>query len=227
MLGVLWMIGKILLILLAVLLGLLGLILLALILPVTIKLLYEKQEFRAWVSVLGLRFQIYPWPQKKKTSQQQNRAAAKKAKKQKAAEAKKKKAAAQQPLNAQLSKAPEKQAKLTAGALYSMVCAAGSALRFILSRLKIHQVRVRWPIYGGDAAQTAQKYGKSQAALHSALAVLRNVLDIRLDELALVPDFNGEKQGTELFSCKITANLLIMVIAGIRALIQLIQAGVL
>lgn len=224
MLGVLWMIGKILLILLAVLLGL---ILLALILPVTVKLLYEKQEFRAWVSVLGLRFQVYPWPQKEKTPQQQKRAAAKKAKKQKAAEAKKKKAAAQQPPNAQPPKTPEKQAKLTAGALYSMVCAAGSALRFILSRLKIHQVRVRWPIYGGDAAQTAQEYGKSQAALHSALAVLRNILDIRFEELALVPDFTGEKQGTELFSCKITANLLIMVIAGIRALIQLIQAGAL
>ncbi len=213
MLGALWIVCKALLILLAVLLGL---VLVALILPITVELHYEKQELGAWVSVLGLRFRVYPWPQKK--------AAGRKKKKDRT---KKRQSEKKQPQEQKAEQPKKKKLRLTADTLYSMVCTAGRALRFILSRLKVRRVRVRWPVFGGDAAGTALAYVKAQASLHSALAVLRNLLDIRFEELALVPDFNGEKQGSELFSCKIIANLLIMVVAGVRALIELIRAGVL
>lgn len=210
MLGVLLIVLKVLGILLAVLLAL---VLVVLVLPITAKLQYEQGEFKVWAGTLGIMVQLLPQKQQKK-------------KKKPTAE---KSAKTQQPTEKSKAKPKPHTQKvhLSVDAICQMVQTAGWMLRQILMSLKVHDVRIRLPIQGSDAADTAIQYGKINAWLYSALGVLQNGLDIRIKELALVPDFNGEKQGTELFSCKITGRLIIMLIAGVRAFMQLTKAGVL
>ena len=211
MLGVLWIILKTILILLAVLLGL---ILIALFLPVSAYLSYEKNVFSASVRAFGLKYQLVPAKDDEKKKKKPKKAQKKKA--QQKTETK----------PAEKPKEKKKRLQLSISSICTMVSTAGTLLRRILGGLKIRKVRIRLAVQGADAADTAVQYGKTNAWLHSALAVLRNYLDIRFEELAVLPDFNAEKQGTELFSCKITGRLIIIVIAGIRALWQLWKAEI-
>lgn len=213
MLAAVWLVLKCLLILLA---GSLGLLLAALLLPVTLELTYEERRFRVAVGALGLRWRLYPAREKAPHPKQKKE----KAKKKKPAKRGNSPAAKPKPKNA------AQGFQVGVDTVWGLVRTAGTAMSRIFGGLKVHGVRVRLPIHGQDAADTAQRYGQACAWLHSALAVLQNFLDLRIQELALVPDFTGEKQGTELFSCKITGRLIIMVIAGVRALIQLKQEGV-
>ena len=217
MLGVLWIVLKVLLIVLAVLLGL---VLVLLLLPVTAELHYEAGQFTAKAGTLGLLFQVYPF-QEKPEGEEKPRKPKKNRRKKTAVQKKQPAAAGEKP------KTAEKKFRITLGAICELVSAAGTLMRQILAGLKIYAVRLRLPVQGADAADTAVQYGKTNAELHSALAVLRNFLDIHIEEMALVPDFTGEKQGTELFSCKITGRLIIIVISGLRALWQLYRGGVL
>ena len=213
MLAILWWVLKALLILLAVLLAL---VLVVLLLPVTAHLHYEAGQFTAAAGTLGLKWQLYP--AKPKTGPEKPKKP-KKPKKKKAPPA---------PQDGQKAAAPKKKrVPLGVSEIFEMVRTAGWLLRRILGGLTIHDVRIRMAIQGSDAADTAVKYGKTSAWLHGGLAGMRNILDIRIRELALVPDFTGEKQGTELFSCKITGRLIIIVISGLRALWQLYRGGVL
>lgn len=201
---------------------LLALIFVVLILPITIKLHYEKGQLQASAGTLGVMVQIFPRKQRKQKNEPEQKQDARKS------------AAVHRPTKKMQAKNTtataaqnEKKLLLSGDALCQLVKTAGWLLCRILAGIQVHDVRIRLPIHGADAADTAIRYGKTNAWLYSTLGVLQNGLDIRVKELALVPDFNGEKQGTELFSCKITARLIIMLIAGLRAFIQLTKAGVL
>lgn len=209
MLGVLWIVLKILGILLAVLLAL---VLIVLFLPITVKLHYEQGNFTVSAGTLGLMFQLLPQKEKKKTKKPKAKKCGKKTGSDKPQKV-------QQPSS--------KKLHLSVNVICELVRTAGWLLGRILAGIRVHDLRLRLPVHGSDAADTAIQYGKTNAWLYSALGVLQNGLDIRIKELALVPDFNGEKQGTELFSCKITSRLIIMLVVGVRALMQLKKAGVL
>lgn len=201
--------------LLWLLLILLGLVCILLFVPVAVWLDYSGGVFSVRAGMLGVKFKV--WPQKPLTEEQKRRkeekAAAKKAKK--AAKAARKKA--KQPPQPEQPDKPKKKkehkAKITLEVLCKMAAAAGGLLRGILGALRVKNIRLRLPVSGKDAADTAVQYGKMQAYLSTTLGFLSQFFWLDFKELHLDPDFTGSLKGTEHFSCQITARLFIMVAA--------------
>ena len=82
-------------------------------------------------------------------------------------------------------------------------------------------VWIRWPIQAEDAARTALLYGKANAWIGGAAAVLAHLFQFRLRQLELAPDFLGDKQGRGEVSCRITASLPVLAAAAVWTLVQL------
>lgn len=80
---------------------------------------------------------------------------------------------------------------------------------------------VRWPVRAEDAAQTALRYGRANAWIGGAAAVLAHLFQFRLRQLELAPDFLGDKQGKGEISCRITASLPVLAAAAVWTLVQL------
>lgn len=97
----------------------------------------------------------------------------------------------------------------------------------IVAGLKIRHIRLYVPITGDDAADTAIKYGKCQAWLHAGLGVLNRAIWLDFDECRLEADFLAKEAKKPHFSCQISAQLLIMVIAALRYLWLLWRAKIL
>ena len=83
---------------------------------------------------------------------------------------------------------------------------------------RIKHICLYLPVQGDDAADTAIKYGKMQAWLHTGLAVINRMLWLEFDEFRLEPDYMGDRAKTERFSCQVSARLIIIVIAAIKLL---------
>ena len=98
--------------------------------------------------------------------------------------------------------------------LEQILSAASAGLRFFLRRLRIRGVELVCPVQGGDAAQTALRWGQLQGVLGLLHAKLEEALNIRYKRLVLIPDFANQYDGSHvIFSCKIIASPLIMIIA--------------
>ena len=82
-------------------------------------------------------------------------------------------------------------------------------------------VWICWPIQAEDAARTALLYGKANAWIGGAAAVLAHLFQFRLRQLELAPDFLGDKQGRGEVSCRITASLPVLAAAAVWTLVQL------
>ena len=82
-------------------------------------------------------------------------------------------------------------------------------------------VWIRWPIQAEDAARTALLYGKANAWIGGAAAVLAHLFQFRLRQLGLAPDFLGDKQGRGEVSCRITASLPVLAAAPVWTLVPL------
>ena len=80
---------------------------------------------------------------------------------------------------------------------------------------------IRWPIQGQDAADTAVSFGKWNARVGGICALLSNLMQFRLRQLDLIPDFQGEYQKQERVRVKLTASLILLCIALLWALNQL------
>ena len=196
--------GRALLWLLAVLLAL---VLAALLIPVSVWLEYSGGMFRLSAGMLFVKIPILP--RKPLTEQQKKRRA------EKAARKAQKKRRTQKPPPPQTQAKPARQkAKLTVDALCTMAGAAGRFLRAVLGALRITHIRICLPVSGQDAADTAVQYGQTNAWLHTALAFLNRVFWLEFDQVRIEPDFTGNLAGSEVFSCKVSARLIIMGIAG-------------
>jgi hypothetical protein len=57
--------------------------------------------------------------------------------------------------------------------------------------------------------------------LGTALGAVQNLLDIRLKQVDIIPDFTGEYKDRHYFYCKIQAVLFIMIVAAVYALARL------
>lgn len=208
--AVVWLVVKVLLWILA---GLAGLLVLALLVPVTAHLQWKQSgEFTVKIQVLLLRFKV--WPRPPKTEKQ----LAKKQKAAKQAAAKDEKAKAEKK---PATKSPAAGIKFSLDKLNGLLATAGGLMRRILAGLRVHAIQLYLPIQGEDAASTALWVGRTHAGLGAAFGVLNNFLNLEFKELTIYPDYTGQEQGKAFFSCKITGQLLIMVIAGIWALMRL------
>ena len=268
--AVLWLILKGILWLLALTLLLL---VVALLVPITAELCYEKGEFTAAVRVLLLRFRVYPFPEPKEPKKDGFFAKIKAKIKPKKTAAKPEKSKQdieqssppdngqqyspmqkQPPQNArqqaqqqkepprnkppqpeqkspQHAPAPSGKKNKKAGQKFlwsldtirSLVVTAGSVVRKILAGLLIHDIRIVLPVQMDDAASTAVAVGGVHAALHASLGVLNNFFRLKFKQLVIIPDYQGEYEGQEHFSCKITTHLIIMVVIAVWAFVRLKQ----
>lgn len=116
---------------------------------------------------------------------------------------------------------PEKTLQETVDWVLSWVRTGGQILRRLLEGLKIHHIRIYLPVHRETAASTALAVGAVHAGLGASFGMLQNFLDLRMEQLVIEPDYTGEHQGQEHFSCKITSHLIIMVITGVWALLRL------
>lgn len=116
---------------------------------------------------------------------------------------------------------PEKTLQETVDWVLSWVRTGGQILRRLLEGFKIHHIRIYLPVHRETAASTALAVGAVHAGLGASFGMLQNFLDLRMEQLVIEPDYTGEHQGQEHFSCKITSHLIIMVITGVWALLRL------
>ena len=145
------------------------------------------------------------------------------------AEVSEQKQAAPQPAARQTGKAtarppqqkPEKTLQETLDWVLAWVRTGGQILRRLLEGFKIHHIQIYLPVHGETAASTALAVGAVHAGLGASFGMLQNFLDLRMEQLVIEPDYTGEHQGREHFSCKITSHLIIMVITGVWALLRL------
>ncbi|OUP23380.1 MULTISPECIES: DUF2953 domain-containing protein [Eubacteriales] len=145
------------------------------------------------------------------------------------AEVSEQKQAALQPAARQTGKAtarppqqkPEKTLQETLDWVLAWVRTGGQILRRLLEGFKIHHIQIYLPVHGESAASTALAVGAVHAGLGASFGMLQNFLDLRMEQLVIEPDYTGEHQGREHFSCKITSHLIIMVITGVWALLRL------
>ena len=115
-------------------------------------------------------------------------------------------------------KKPEKTLQETVDWVLAWVRTGGQILRRLLEGFKIHHIRIYLPMQRENAASTALAVGAVHAGLGASFGMLQNFLDLRMEQLVIEPDYTGEHQGQEHFSCKITSHLIIMVITGVWAL---------
>lgn len=116
---------------------------------------------------------------------------------------------------------------LTFNQLVTAVRGVGALGKAILCGIKVRHIRVYLPVEGADAADTAIQYGHKQAWLHAGLGFLNRAMWLEFDECYLDADFLQEKQKKERFSCQISAQLIIMVIAVARFIWLLWKANIL
>lgn len=191
---------------------LLALLAIALLVPVSVWIAYEKGVFSLKAGMLFVKVPILPRrpltdAQKRRKAEKAARKAARKAEKANRRPKPEDEAAANK-------RPPKEKAKLTLEAVCKLAGAAGRLLRAALGALRVTHIRIRFAVAGEDAAATAVQYGKTNAWLHASLAFLNRVFWLEFDEVRVEPDFTGELEGCEHFSCQISARLIIMVIAG-------------
>lgn len=116
---------------------------------------------------------------------------------------------------------PEKTLQETLDWVLAWVRTGGQILRRLLEGFRIHHIQIYLPVHRENAASTALAVGGVHAGLGASFGMLQNFLNLRMEQLVIEPDYTGEHQGQEHFSCKITSHLIIMVITGVWALLRL------
>ena len=97
--------------------------------------------------------------------------------------------------------------------LFSLVMAAGG---WLLHGVRITRLRVHWTVTREDASDTAITYGRTVAALNTALAVARDHMKIESEELRLEPDFTGERAAQRRISFELFTRPVIVLVIGVR-----------
>ena len=227
------------------------LLLLLLLVPVTVQLEYAHEQFTARLRVLFYTRQLWPEPPpraKKERPRRKKRAkapvaAAAPTLPENAAPEKKEQTPPSTPPAARSTQqtgtaaaapapsprpAPEpKKEPSVAGVplrrILDLLPTVGAVGKRILAGLRVHAVRLYWPLQGEDAAETALRYGQFCAAWGNVTGLVQNLVRLQCDQVQPVADYLGEHTGEEHFSCKITARVFIMVAAAVYGLYRLRQ----
>ena len=172
------MIGKILLGIVWVILGLLALIVLLLQVPAGVRFSYDQGEAALWVRYGPIRLQLFP--KKEKPEKEEKKP---KEKKKETPEKKKKPRKPRAKINrAQIFYALEKLPPIL-----------GRALKRTGRSIRVRPLKVWVLVAGADPADTAELYGRLEAALSAGLPVLEKAVWIREEDVRLYPDFTQEQ----------------------------------
>ena len=170
------MLGKI---LLGSLIFLLTILLVFLLIPVSVRVSYEDQQFRIWFRYASWNTTLFPSEKQEKKKEKQ---AIKKPKKEKVEKHKKE---------------PQPKAKPNfQQIIYSLDVLPGvliRALRRTARRIRITPLKVHILIALGDPADTALLYGKLSGVLNASLPMLHRVMRIEEQDIQLFPDFTREE----------------------------------
>lgn len=173
MLGtILLTVGKV---ILWILLGLLALLLIALVIPVKVRFQYEDREPFLAVRYGPVKLQLLPKKEKPEKSDKKKKKKPKKEKKSKAEKPKKPKAKINR---AQIFYALEKLPPIL-----------GRALKRVGRSIHIKPLKLYVLVAGADPADTAQLYGKLEAALAAGFPILEKALRIKDADVRLYVDF--------------------------------------
>lgn len=178
-----------------VLLGLLALMALLLVVPVTVIPQWQHGEFTARVRLLGfITLRIYPQKQSKKPAPEKPPAP---------------------PGEPPPEKPPEEKPKraITFDTILDLVSAAGQTAQAALRSLRLTHLRITIPIHGETPMDTAVEYGKMHAYLGTGLGALQNALNLRIEKIEVIADFNDEFSDSTYFYCRIHAMPVQMLIA--------------
>ena len=205
---------------------LLCLLLLALFTPARLVLELRYDAFCARLKVLCFTFTLYPRRQKPQAGAPGGEAGPAAPQKAGARPDGGSGAQAGQPQAGQRAPAEKKAANKrrrlpSLGSLAQICSAAGALMRAVLRAVHVRDVKAVWPVRCGAAAETAIRFGRTQAYVGSALGVLQNFVDLQLRQVDIIPDFTGEHKYRRYFYCKIQATPFIIVTTGVWALVKL------
>ena len=168
-----------------IILAVLGVLLLALaaalLLPVRIRFSYDQGALNLWVRYGPLRLQLFPRAEKAEEPAPQTV--------EEPPEKKKKRQKKKRP------KKPRARINLDQ-ILYSLETLPpilGRALRRTGQRVRVGPLQIHLLIACGDPADTAQLFGKLQAALGAALPLVHQVVRIEDQDIQLFADFTGDR----------------------------------
>lgn len=97
------------------------------------------------------------------------------------------------------------------------------ALAKIFSAISIRNIRLFWPVHSSSPARTAIDYGETQAFFGTLLGLLGGTFKLSIDKIRIEPDYEGQLQDREYFSCEIFAVLIVMVIAAAGLVLNFIK----
>ena len=187
-------------VLLWLLVALLALLILCLVLPVFVLVEYKNKQFSAKLRVLFLTFQLYPskkQPEEKPVAEKSEENPSEKPKQQ------------------------SQKKKITLDKIMQIFSVAGSGVKMLLRGIFITGIRINYPVYREDAAETAIAYGQTQASLGTAVGLLRNFVRLRFKKVNIFADFDNTHNEEEYFYCKIGATPFIMVSVAIYVFTRL------
>ncbi len=178
-----------LMVLLCILAAIVLLLLLLLFLPAVLLIEYKNDSITAKARVLFLTVKLYPRQEKpsKKPKQPANEE--------------------KQPSEPQKKTKPD----ITLDKLAGIVKTAKGAVKIMFSHTKIAVTKLVWPVYDGNAADTAIAYGKLQAYVGGALGVLQQFFDISFKSADIFADYDNIHEKERCIYCKIGATPFIMI----------------
>lgn len=180
------------------LLGLLVLVLIVLLIPVRVTVEVRYDTLKVKLKVLFIGIPLYP--RNKKEEEEKTKT--------------------EKTVSESDGAQPPKRRR-TLPQIADLVSTIGWAMRLILRLVHVRDIRLIWPVHCEDAAETALAYGQTQAYFGGALAAFQNVVNLRVKQWDVIPDFAGEYKYRRYFYCKITATPLIMIIAAVYAFAHL------
>ena len=166
------MVGRI----LCIVFGLLALTLVVLLLlPVCLRLTYDRGDLAVWVRYGKIRIPLYP--KENGTAAGEEKPAEKKKRAKTAKDAKK----------------PMPNREQIFYSIEALPPILGRALRRVGQRIRIEPLQMHLLVAGADPADTAVLYGKLEAALYAGLPALERLVKIRERDVRLFLDFQQEQ----------------------------------
>ncbi|HIV87543.1 MAG TPA: DUF2953 domain-containing protein [Candidatus Pygmaiobacter gallistercoris] len=192
----------------AVLLVLVLLLAALLFLPVWVipELKYDQLTVR--LQLLFLTFTVYPFREKKKKKKEQPQRE-------------------EPPQEQKKQRSPSAKFEWTASRVVRLAADAAGILRMALAALRVRKIRILLPLQGEDAADTALFYGRFSGWFYGLIAALQNFMDLKFEQIELIPDFAGENKYRRSFYCKIGATPFIMLVVMVKGFRLLQQDGLL
>lgn len=196
--SVVWLILKIIGI---VLLCLLGLLLILLLIPVTLGIRYEEQKWLIRARYGPLTFKLFESGKEKEKKKEQPEE------------------------EAQPDEPTEKEKSgIDLRLIYRLIKPGFRVLRSVVKSLKIRDLHLVLVASGEEPDEIGIKAGRMWAALGNIMALAGNIWpDIEYKELTVIPDFTGEHENDEKFSCNVRACPIIMVTIGIVFFVRFLK----